>query len=145
MTDVKGYDPNVNWLNQVNDDSSIDYFFTQRKISEVDELIDEKTLERKKIKKNKIYNFLAINFPHNQFKNSTNLCIDIEMWGDKNYNYKGLFKIEEGILPHLMVKLNDDTQIFVKLVYKSDNNILKKFTIFIPILKRYQFIPEKTE
>ena len=42
------------WLNQINNinsiENNIDYFFTQRKVTEIEEIIDEKTLERKKNK-----------------------------------------------------------------------------------------------
>ena len=60
------------WLNQLNSlntiENTIDYFFTQRKVTEFEELLDEKTLERKTKKIIAIHNFLAINFPINYFK-----------------------------------------------------------------------------
>ena len=40
------------WLNQINNinsiENNIDYFFTQRKVTEIEEIIDEKTLEIKR-------------------------------------------------------------------------------------------------
>ena len=69
MATVQAYDSNLDWLSNVNHDNNIDYFFTQRKVVEYDEFIDEKTLERKKKKRTTMYNFLAINFPNNQFTN----------------------------------------------------------------------------
>ena len=78
------FEQNSNWLSQETNTNSIenniDYFFTQRKVNELEEYIDEKTLERKKKKTCSIYNFLAINFPVNNFKNHTSLKIDIEIY-----------------------------------------------------------------
>ena len=90
-----------------------------------------------------MYNFLAINFPNNQFTNIDKLVIDVEIWGDMEYNYKGSLCNFEGEFPHLLLKLNNDKQLFVKLIYKDmkDNKIYKTFTVFIPILKRYQSLP----
>lgn len=143
MTTIQAYDPNSEWLNQVNHDNNIDYFFTQRKVTESEEIIDEKTLDRKTKKINKIFNFLAINLPNNQFKNISDFTIDIEIWGDEKYNYKGSLCNLDGDFPHLLLKLNDDKQLFVKLVYfnTKEKKILKTFTVFIPILKRYQITP----
>ena len=65
------FEQNSNWLSQETNthsiENNIDYFFTQRKVNELEEYIDEKTLERKKKKTCSIYNFLAINFPVNKF------------------------------------------------------------------------------
>ena len=145
MTQVQGYDPNSQWLNQVNHDNIIDYFFTQRKVVEYEEIIDEKTLDRKSKKINKTVNFLAINLPNNQFQNVSKLTIDIEIWGDQKYNYKGSLCNKDGDFPHLLLKLNDDKQLFLKLIYNDNeqNKILKTFTVFIPILKRYQITPNE--
>ena len=108
--------------------------------------MDNKTLERIKKKKNVIHNFLAINLPNNQFENinksKLDISIDVEIWGDEKYNYKGMINNKSGEIPHLLIKLNSDKQIFVKLIYKDgDNNILKTFVSFIPIIKRYQSVP----
>ena len=70
------YDPNSTWLNNISHDNCIDYFFTQRKIVEYDEVVD-KSLSRNKIKKNVTLNFLALTFPNNQFKNKKNILINI--------------------------------------------------------------------
>ena len=89
------YEPQSEWLNQINNtnntENTIDYFFTQRKVNEVEEYIDEKTLERKKKKICHIYNFLAINFPLYYFKSYHTLIIDVEIWGDMMFHYKGTY------------------------------------------------------
>ena len=146
MATVYPYDSNTNsnWLNKINDnvENVIDYFFTQRKITEYEEVIEEKTLERIKKKCNRTYNFLAINFPTIQFKNLQNLSIEVEIWGDEMYNFKGVINKNEGEIPHLMIKLKEDKMIFVKLVFKNDDKICKTFINFIPVIKRYQMVPD---
>ena len=138
-----------NWLNQINNvnsiENNIDYFFTQRKVTDIEEIIDEKTLERKKIKKNVIYNFLAINFPTSMFKHYESYYIDIEIWGDNMFNFKGTIKKNDGEFPHLMVKLKEDKIIFVKLIFKDDDKLHKTFISFIPVTKRYQHINDNIE
>ena len=132
------------WLNQINNTNSIenniDFFFTQRKVTEIDEIIDEKTLERKKNKVNHIYNFLAINLPTNTFKSYQNLTIDIEIWGDNNYNFKGSFIKQDGEMPHIMIKLKEDKNIFVKLIFKDNDKLNKTYISFIPVTKRFQHV-----
>ena len=140
MDKIEAYDPSSSWLSNVTHDNCIDYFFTQRKIIEYEEKVDE-NLNRKKIKKNVTINFLAITFPNNQFKNKSNLKIDIEIWGDVKYNYRGSLFNKEGDYPHLLLKLDDDKELFVKLLYLNDDKLLKTFTTFIPIIKRYQSLP----
>lgn len=144
MSNIEGYNPSSDWLSNITHDNSIDYFFTQRKIVEYDEKMDE-NLNRKKLKKNVIINFLAITFPNNQFKNKSNIEIEIEIWGDQKYNYSGCITNQQGDYPHLLLKLDDDSELFVKLNYYENNNekkLLKTFTNFIPILKRYQKTPD---
>lgn len=144
---IKGYQANHGWMAQIDHNTNIDFFFTQRKVIEYEEYIDEKTIERKKKKKNVTYNFLALNFPNTLFQNKKNIYIDIEIWGDENYNYHGELYNKNGEIPHLLLKLNNDKQLFVKLIYKEKNNdtvkILKTFKTFIPITKRYQINPEE--
>jgi hypothetical protein len=142
MSDIYAYNPKVEWLKPVDYDNNIDHFFTQRKINEYEEYIDEKTLERKKKKKLVTYNFLALNLPNNQFTDINNLCIDIEIWGDEQYSYKGILYNKSGECPHLLLKLENDKQLFIKLIYKENDKILKTFISFIPIIKRYQILPE---
>ncbi len=132
------------WLNQISNinsiENNIDYFFTQRKVNEIEEVIDEKTLERKKNKVCHIYNFLAINLPTNSFKSYQNLIIDIEIWGDNKFNFKGKLLREDGEIPHLMIKLKEDKNIFVKLIFKDNDKLHKTFINFIPITKRFQHV-----
>lgn len=140
------YEPQSEWLSQINNinitENTIDYFFTQRKVNDVEDYIDEKTLERKKKKICHIYNFLAINFPISYFKNYNSLIVDIEIWGDMMFHYKGTIHKYEGELPHMMVKLKEDKNIFVKLEFKDGDKLNKKFISFIPVNKRYQHINE---
>ncbi len=140
MSNIESYDPSSSWLSDVTHDTSIDYFFTQRKIIEYEEKLDE-NLNRKKIKKNVTINFLALTFPNNQFQNKSQLKIKIEIWGDVKYHYIGILENIEGDYPHLLLQLDDDKELFVKLQYYNDDKLLKTFTTFIPIIKRYQKIP----
>ena len=148
MENVFPYDTNSGseWLNQINNENSVEntleYFFTQRKVTEYEEKIDEKTLERKKKKKNCIYNFLAINIPSiQQYKNLSNLVIDIEIWGDDKFNFRGQIVKQDGDIPHLLLKLKEDKNLFVKLIFKDNEKLLKTFINFIQIIKRYQMTP----
>jgi hypothetical protein len=135
------------WLNQINSsiDNNIDYFFTQRKVNEFVETLDEKTLERKTQKVCNIYNFLAINLPTNLFKNIHNLIIDVEIWGDNMYNFKGTIKKYEGDIPHMMIKLKEDKQIFVKLIFREEDKILKTYISFIQVTKRFQHVNDNND
>ena len=148
MTSIFPYDKNNNnseWLHQINNDNTIenliDHFFTQRKVTEYEETIDEKTLERKKKKNICIYNFLAINFPTTLFKSLTNLHIDVEIWGDEKFNFKGTIIKQEGEIP---IKMNDK-MIFLKLIFRDNEKIIKTFISFIPVIKRYQMTPDIAE
>jgi uncharacterized UBP type Zn finger protein len=137
------------WLNQVNNvnsiENNIDYFFTQRKVTEYIEIIDEKTLERKKKKIKTVSNFLAINMPTHIFKNYTSLIIDIEIWGDNMFNFKGSIIKYDGEVPQFMIKLKEDKNIFLKLMFKDNDKLQKTFITFIPITKRYQHVNENSE
>ncbi len=133
------------WLNQINSstiDNNIDYFFTQRKVNEFVDVLDEKTLNRKTQKVCNIFNFLAINLPTHLFKNHTNLIIDIEIWGDNMFNFKGTINKQDGEIPHIMIKLKEDKNIFVKIIFKENDKILKTYISFIPVTKRFQHINE---
>jgi hypothetical protein len=134
MSGIKPFNKS-SWMTKINNESSIDFFFTQRKIVETSEYIDDKTLERKEKKESVTHNFLAINLPSvkDDFNN-----IKIEIWGDKGYNYEGEIKTLKGQCPNLILKLNDDTEMFVKLIYTNNNNIEKTYIHFINVLKRYQ-------
>jgi hypothetical protein len=137
-----GFENQSEWLSQISNinstESSIDYFFTQRKVNENEEFIDEKTLERKKKKVTNIYNFLAIVFPISYFKNYEKLFIDIEIWGDHSFQFNGTIEKTNGELPDLMIKLKEDKTMFVKLTFRDNDKLNKIFKQFIPIIKRYQ-------
>ena len=105
MSNLEGYDPNSTWMSECTHDNSIDFFFTQRKVVEYNEKVDE-NLNRKKVKKNVTINFLALTFPNNQFQNKSNLKIEIEIWGDIKYHYTGTLINKEGEFPHLLLQLD---------------------------------------
>ena len=91
MAEIKPFNSNKpSWLNKIDYNYNIDFFFTQRKVTETIEFIDKKTLERKNKQETKIHNFLALNFPTLKDLNFP-LLIKIEVWGDKNFNYELYF------------------------------------------------------
>ena len=53
MSGVKPFNKS-SWMTKISNDSSIDFFFTQRKVVETIEYIEEKTLERKEKKEAKM-------------------------------------------------------------------------------------------
>ena len=135
---IKPFEGNSKWMNKVDfKNDNIDFFFTQRKVVECVEYIDESNLERKEKKKTVMYNFLAINLPTPKKYYEK---IKIEIWGDKELNYIGELLNIKGSSPNFMIKLNDDTQIFVKLIYDNNDDDIKTYYRFIPVLKRYQKI-----
>ena len=79
------------------------------------------------------------------FKSLTNLHIDVEIWGDEKFNFKGTIIKQEGEIPHLMLKLKDDKIIFLKLIFRDNEKIIKTFISFIPVIKRYQMTPDIAE
>tara|TARA_Y100000590_G_scaffold171157_1_gene195780 strand:- start:3721 stop:4128 length:408 start_codon:yes stop_codon:yes gene_type:complete len=134
MSSIKPFNKS-SWMTKINNETSIDFFFTQRKVVETSEYIDDKTLERKEKKETITHNFLAINLPlvKEDFNN-----IKIEIWGDRGYNYEGNIQTFKGNFPNLMLKLNDDSEMFIKLIYKNEAGDEKTYTHFINVLKRYQ-------
>jgi len=119
----------------------IDYFFTQRNMKENHEYID-KNMNRKNKKISIIYNFLAINIPINNEKKD--FSIDIEMFGDSGYHYKGSITSFNNIIPSFMIPLRGDKKIFIHAGYKeinsSENN--KHYMCFIDVPKRFQSIDD---
>ena len=118
---------------------NIDYFFTQRNLKENQEYLD-KNMNRKNKQVNVIYNFLAINMPTQFFKSYSLLTIDIEIWGDNMYHFKGQIIKQDGEIPQFMIKLKEDKNIFVKLIFRDNDKLQKTFINFIPITKRFQHI-----
>ncbi len=119
---------------------NIDYFFTQRNMKENHEYLD-KNMNRKNKKISIIYNFLAINIPTYNEKN--NFMIDIEIFGDSGYHYKGTISSFNNIVPNVMIPLKGDKKIFVHGECKEstlENN--KHYMCFIDVPKRFQSIDE---
>jgi len=123
-------------FDKLNYDNGLDYFFTCRKTVDYEEYIDDNMVrQKKKITTN--HNFLAINLPNSLTSDNNHLTIEI--WGDKGYQYKGEMINTQGYCPHILVRLSGDSQIFVKLNKKDENeNIVN----FIQIPKRYQQKPQ---
>lgn len=135
---------------------SLDYFFTQRNMTEEQEFID-KNMNRKTKKVKVTHNFLALNIPTILTTNNVtgqmteqSLGFDIEVYGDDGYHYKGTITSYQGIVPNFMIPLKGDNKIFVHINYKynDSNNLLsnKKFINFIEVPKRFkQTINDDTE
>jgi hypothetical protein len=131
---------------------NIDYFFTQRNLTEDQEYID-KNMNRKtkKIKVN--LNFLALNIPTIITTVDTNgqsrdkmLGFDVEIFGDEGYHYKGSITSYQGVVPSLLIQIKNDKKLFVHVNYKlnDDNNNpqSKKFVNFIEVPKRFQLMDD---
>lgn len=126
----------------------MDYFFTQRNLTEEQEYLDKKSMKRKtkKIKSN--HNFLALNIPTiisttnvNGQQQEKTLGFDIEIFGDEGYHYKGSITSHQGNVPSLMIPVKTDKKLFVHVNYKisdNDNVQSKKFVNFIEVPKRFQ-------
>lgn len=132
---VSAFDSKDHNFTNVSRNNIIDHFFTQRKVIDYQEYIDT-NMNRKKKKITTNYNFLALNFPQS-ILNEDLSSISIEIWGDKGYNYKGTLSENSGDIPHLLIRLKGDTQIFVKILLEKKN-----FTSFIQVPKRYQIEPK---
>ena len=144
---ASAFNPDNNY-SHIKNDNQMDFFFTQRKIIEYQDYID-KDMTRKKKKISTNYNFLAINLPFNNISSDKNYKISIEIWGDKGYHYNGVISNNHGTFPHLLIRLNGDTQIFVKILLQSTNNDKvenkNNFINFIQVPKRYQLEPDNKE
>lgn len=127
---------------------NLDYFFTQRNMTEEQEYID-KHMVRKTKKVKVTHNFLALNIPTILTTNNStgqmteqSLGFDIEVYGDDGYHYKGTITSYQGIVPNFMIPLKGDNKIFVHINYKynDSNNLLtnKKFINFIDVPKRFK-------
>jgi len=122
---------------------SIDYFFTQRNLKEEHEYLD-KNLNRKNKKINIMHNFLAICIPNYELQNNNMNHIEIEIFGESGFNYKGKLINIIGSSPNFMIPLKSDKKLFVHLFYKQYNRdndkeiIIKEFVCFIEVPKRFQ-------
>ena len=131
---------------------TIDYFFTQRTLTEDREFLD-KTMTRQ-IKKVKLtHNFLALNIPTMVIDNMVEkeysekpVSFDIEIYGDDGYSYKGTITSHQGVIPNFMIPIKGDKRLFVNIDYQYSNNSnenhLKKYINFIDVPKRFQNIEE---
>jgi hypothetical protein len=130
---------------------NIDYFFTQRTLTEEHEYLD-KNMNRK-IKKVKVTNnFLALTIPTIVVSNSNDknvdkpLGFDIEIFGDEGYHYKGTITSYQGVIPNFMIPIKGDKKLFVNINYEfadsGENKISRKFVNFIEVPKRFQIIDE---
>lgn len=144
----------INNIVKVTNQDSIDFFFTQRKISEFEEYVDTKDMVRKKKKKEISFNFIAITIPYFEYINSdsinkedSSVTAEILVYGNINFKYHGVHKSIEGFFPSILLKLGEDQQLFVNVKLKNgdkdqnDREVIKEYTSFIPISKRYQIEP----
>jgi len=132
----------------------IDYFFTQRNLTEEHDYLD-KNMNRKTKKIKVTHNFLALNIPTistfigkpNESTNNTNnneksLGFDIEIYGDDGYHYKGTITSFQGIVPNFMIPIKGDRKLFVNINYNysdsNNNSSTKNFVNFIEVPKRFQ-------
>jgi len=126
---------------ETNQFHQIDYFFTQRNLKEEHEFLDV-NMNRKNKQVNIIYNFLAINIPNNETKEDINSTIDINIFGDDNFNYKGSIITTKGNTPSFIIPVKGDKKLFVHLIYKEldKKNNCKEYVCFIDVPKRFQFV-----
>jgi hypothetical protein len=132
----------------------IDYFFTQRNLTEEHDYLD-KNMNRKTKKIKVTHNFLALNIPTistfigkpNESTNNTDnteksLGFDIEIFGDDGYHYKGTITSFQGIVPNFMIPIKGDKKLFVNINYNysdsNNNSSTKNFVNFIEVPKRFQ-------
>lgn len=131
---------------------NIDYFFTQRTMTEEHEYID-KHMNRKNKKVKVTHNFLALNIPTIVSTVNSNgqtvekpLGFDIEIYGDEGYNYKGSITSYLGTIPNFMIPIKGDKKLFININYKftdvAENTNVRKFVNFIEVPKRFQNIDE---
>lgn len=131
---------------------NIDYFFTQRTMTEEHEYID-KHMNRKNKKVKVTHNFLALNIPtivttvnNNGQTTEKPLGFDIEIYGDEGYHYKGSITSYQGTIPNFMIPIKGDKKLFINISYKfsdsNENTNVRKFVNFIEVPKRFQNIDE---
>ena len=147
--------------------NTLDYFFSQRTLTEEQEYID-KNMNRKTKKVKITHNFLAINIPTIITSTTstgnnveTSLGFDIEIFGDEGYHYKGTISSHQGIIPNFMIPIKTDKRLFVNVNYSfshiqdmkiqthtQDMKIqthdirTKKYINFIDVPKRFQNVIE---
>ena len=103
---------------QLNNQNSIDHFFTQRKITKHVEYVDTKDMKRKKKKVDVKLNFIAINIPYYDNVVDNTVSIEMKVFGNSSLKYYGVHESKEGFFPSIMLKLGEDKQLFVHIVFK---------------------------
>jgi hypothetical protein len=121
---------------------SIEYFFTQRNLKEEHEFLD-KNMNRKNKQVNIVYNFLALSIPQIEPDDNANSTIDISVFGDCGYHYKGKITTIYGSSPNFIIPLKIDKKIFVHMIH-TKNETSKEYTCFIDVPKRFQYIDNPT-
>lgn len=132
MTTIENAYTDIN--REVSTSCEFDYFFTTRKTVKTKTSLD-KDLKRKTIKEEQINNYLVLDLPFNKFNGEK---INIEIWGDKGYFYRGEIKENNGDFPLFSLRLKKDSLIFVKITVTNEENIIENYINFITISKRYQ-------
>jgi hypothetical protein len=120
---------------------SIDYFFTQRNLKEEHEYLD-KNMNRKNRHINMLYNFLAISIPHCDLVEENKFIIDIDIFGDIGYHYKGKIITIQGVSPSFMIPIKADKKLFIHLIYRENDkeSEIKECICFIEVPKRFQSV-----
>ena len=128
----------------INNQDSIDCFFTQRKITKHIEYIDPKKMERKKKKEDVILNFIAINIPYyNLITSNQKVGIEMKVYGNTTLKYHGFHETYDGSFPSILLKLGDDKQLFIHIKFKEGGEevVNKEYVSFIEVPKRNQTEP----
>jgi hypothetical protein len=115
--------------------NKIDFFFTTRRTKNTIEELNKK-LERVEKEVYEIHNFIVLNLPIDEVKNNDN--VELEIWGDRGYFYKGNITNNQGYFPLISLKLREDTQLFLKMNIIKDNMKPLNYINFIKIPKKYQ-------
>jgi hypothetical protein len=121
---------------QKNQFQVIDFFFTQRTLSEDHEYID-KNMNRKNKKVKVIHNLLGLNIVP-LINNEQTSELDIEVFGDEGYYYKGKITSVQGNIPNLLILVKKDKKFLTNIICKINDNI-KRYVNFIEVPKRFQF------
>jgi len=121
--------------------NQIDFFFTKRTTSYIKEVI-QKDLTRKDQKFISTNNFIVLNLNFDNVKEED--VILVEIWGDKGYYYQGKISESKGNFPLIALKLKEDSQIFLKLTIKNNDDKPTNYINFINIPKKYQLEEDDT-
>lgn len=119
----------------------IDYFFTQRNLKEDHEFLDQ-NMNRKNKQVNMTYNFLALSIPTHELKENINSIIEVDIFGDTGFHYKGKTTTLIGNAPNFMIPVKSDKKLFVHIIYKESDkeSEIKEYICFIEVPKRFQSV-----